>query len=134
MAQPAILIADDEKHMLTLLRASLEPIDCRILTANSGEEALVKTASTVIDLLVIDFEMPGISGVEAVRQIKESPQYGNLPVILITGRGQNRIRADAILAGATEVMTKPFSPMELLETVQRLLTASRTNRGNPDDT
>jgi CheY-like chemotaxis protein len=121
MLHPAILIADDQKHMLMLLQATLEPIGGQILTASSGEEALVKAAGTPIDLLLIDFEMSGLTGVETVRRLKGSPPYANLPIIMITGRGQNRVRAEAIQAGVTLVILKPFSPVELQETVQRLL-------------
>jgi len=121
MSSPTVLIVDDHKHMLKLLRLTLDPTGCRILTADSGEEALVKAAATPIDLLLIDFEMPGLTGVETARQLRESPQYANLPIVLITGRGQSRISAEATHAGVAVVMTKPFSPMELIETVKRLL-------------
>ncbi|MEA3212754.1 MAG: hypothetical protein QOE70_5811 [Chthoniobacter sp.] len=121
MHHPAILIADDQKHMLMLLQASLASIGGRILTASSGEEVLVKAAATPIDLLLIDFEMSGLTGVETVRRLKGNPAYANLPIIMITGRGQNRVRAEATQAGVTLVVLKPFSPVELLETVQRLL-------------
>lgn len=121
MHQPAILIADDQKHMLLLLQASLASIGGRILTAHSGEEVLIKAAANPIDLLLIDFEMSGLTGVETVRKLKGTPPYANLPIIMITGRGQNRVRAEAMQAGVTLVILKPFSPAELLETVQRLL-------------
>ena len=118
---PVILIADDQKHMLMLLQASLASIGGRILTAGSGEEALLKAATTSIDLLLIDFEMSGLTGVETVRQLKASPRYAQLPIIMITARGQNRVRTEATQAGVSLVVLKPFSPAELLETVQRLL-------------
>jgi two-component system phosphate regulon response regulator PhoB len=121
MSSPTVLIADDHKHMLKLLRMSLEPTGCRIITADCGEEVLVKAAAIPVDLLLIDFEMTGLTGVETARQLRDIPQYANLPIILITGRGQSRICADATQAGVSVVMTKPFSPMELVETVQRLL-------------
>jgi CheY-like chemotaxis protein len=124
MHQRTILIADDQKHMLTLLQAIMAPMGCRILKASSGEEALAKAASTPIDLLLIDFEMSGLTGVQTVRQLKESLHYANLPTIMITARGQNRIGADATLAGVTLVILKPFSPAELLETARRLLIGS----------
>ena|SRR6187402_94058 len=120
-SRPTILIADDQPHMLMLLQASLAPIGARILTAKSGEDALLKAAATTIDLLLTDFEMGGLTGVETVRQLKERPPYGNLPIIMITARGQNRVRVDAMQAGVTLILPKPFSPAELLETVQRLL-------------
>lgn len=121
MDQRTILIADDQTHMRLLLRTSLAPLGCRILSASSGEEALATAAATPIDLLLTDFEMPGLSGVQTAQRLKASPQYANLPIILITARGQKRIRDAATLAGVILVMTKPFSPMELLETLQRLL-------------
>ena len=101
---PTILIADDQKHMLILLRASLAGIGARILTAHSGEETLVKAAATPIDLLLIDFEMPDLTGVETVRQLRENPRFANLPIIMITARGQNRVRADALDAGVTLII------------------------------
>lgn len=116
-----ILIADDQKHMLVLLEATVAPIGCRILTANCGEEALIKAATTPVDLLLIDFEMTGLTGVQTVRKLKEDPRYANLLVILVTARGQNRVLADATAAGVTLVIPKPFSPTELLEIVRRLL-------------
>ena len=116
-----ILIADDQKHMLMLLEATVAPIGCRILTANCGEEVLIKAATTFVDLLLIDFEMSGLTGVQTVRKLKEDTLYANLPVILVTARGQNRVLADATSAGVTLVIPKPFSPMELLEIVRRLL-------------
>lgn len=122
-----ILIADDQKHMLMLLQATLASSDRRIVTARSGEEVLVKAASTTIDLLLIDFEMLGLTGVQTVCQLKQNPQYTHLPVIMITGRGQNRIRVEAQQAGVTLVIQKPFSPAELLETAERLLTGSDPN-------
>jgi CheY-like chemotaxis protein len=103
------------------LRASLAPLGCRIVSVGSGEEALAIAAATPIDLLLTDFEMPGLSGVQTAQRLKASPQYAKLPVILITARGQKRIRDEAALAGVTLVLTKPFSPAELLETLQRLL-------------
>ena len=121
MDQRTILIADDQTHMRFLLRASLAPLGCRILSAGSGEEALATAASTPIDLFLTDFEMPGLSGVQTAQRLKAIPQYADLPIILITARGQKRIRDEAALAGVTLVLTKPFSPSELLETLQRLL-------------
>ena len=118
--QPIILIADDQKHMLAVLNATLGKTG-QILTASSGEEVLIKAAETPIDLLLIDFEMSGLTGVETVRQLKQTQDYESLPVIMITGRGQNNVRTEARGAGVTLVVSKPFSPIELLEIVCQLL-------------
>jgi two-component system phosphate regulon response regulator PhoB len=128
---PTILVADDQKHILLLLQASLAPLNCRMLAAGSGEEVLVKAASQPIDLLLIDFEMSGLTGVQTVRTLKASLQYADLPVILITARGQRRIREEALVAGVTLVIQKPFSPAELLETAQRLLKESSPSSASP---
>jgi CheY-like chemotaxis protein len=125
MLPQTVLIVEDQKHMLLLLHASVEPIGCQILTASSGEEALAKAAAAPIDLLLIDYELSGPTGVQTVRQLKQSLPYAHLPAILITGRGEMRIRAEAALAGVTLVMLKPFSPTELLETVRQCLTGSK---------
>lgn len=129
MRKFTILITDDQKHMLLLLQASLAPIGCRILTASNGEEALLKASTTTIDLLLIDFEMPGLSGLDAVRKLKQTPAYAELPIILVTARGQNRIRLEAREAGVTLIVLKPFSPKELLETVRRLLAGHPSSEG-----
>jgi len=124
LREATILIADDQKHMRTLLQAIVARIGCRILTASSGEEALAIASTTPIDLLLIDFEMSGLTGVETVSRLKESPSAAKLPVIMITGRGQNSIRIEATRAGVTLVIPKPFSPAELVVTIRQLLSAS----------
>src|SRR5688572_2230432 len=120
----SILITDDEKHMLVLLRATLLPVGCQIFTASSGEEALARAATTPIDLLLIDFEMPGLNGVQTVRRLKENPRHAALPIIMITGSGHTRIRSEATGAGVSLFLQKPFSPAELLESVQQFLRLS----------
>jgi two-component system cell cycle response regulator len=121
MHHKTVLIADDQRHMLVLLQACVTPIGCQVLTARSGEEALTRAASTQIDLLLIDFEMPGLTGIETATRLKSTPCYADLPIIMITGRGQNRIRADALQAGVAAVILKPFSPTELQELVRQVL-------------
>lgn len=120
MERKTILIADDQKHMLIVLQRSLAELGCQILAAGSGEEALIQAAETPIDLLLIDFEMSGLTGLQTARHLREMPRYADLPIIMITGRGQNQIRAEATEAGVTFVISKPFSPKRLLETVRGL--------------
>ncbi len=119
--QRTILIADDQKHMLALMRSILSRAGFSTVTAASGEEALIKAESTAIDLLLTDFEMSGLTGIETAQRLRQRAAYSDLPVILITGRGQSRIRTEAISAGIALVISKPFSPTELVETIRRLL-------------
>lgn len=116
-----ILIADDQRHLLALLRATASQSGCRVVTVTCGEEALAEAATIPVDLLLIDFDMPGLNGIETVRLLKQNALYANLPIIMITGGGQNRIRTDATLAGVSLFLSKPFSPTELLESIQLLL-------------
>lgn len=116
-----ILIVDDEKHILKVLEFSLAESGCAIETATSGEEALGIAASRTIDLLLIDYQMPGMNGFETVHELKKNEQYANLPVIILTGRGESEIRTEAAASGVSRFLNKPFSPTELLKHIQRLL-------------
>jgi two-component system chemotaxis response regulator CheY len=117
-----ILITDDEKHMVKMLEFSLMKTGCRVETAASGEEALARAMSLKIDLLLIDVEMPGINGFETVRAIRQQKAYGKLPVIMLTGCGQDTCNAaTARRAGASLFLIKPFSPKRLLRVVEEIL-------------
>ena len=116
-----ILIVDDEKHILKVLEFSLAESGCAIETASSGAEALRKAASHTIDLLLIDYQMPGMNGFETVHELKNNEKYAELPVIMLTGRGQSEIRAEAETTGVSLFLNKPFSPTELLRHARRLI-------------
>jgi DNA-binding response OmpR family regulator len=121
MLPKTILVTDDHAHILKLVEFSLEEINCWIETARSGEEAVSKAARMHIDLLIIDVKLPGIDGFEAVRRIKQSAGYFDLPVIILTGQGQSDISARAAGLGVTAFFTKPFSPIELAASARKLL-------------
>jgi CheY-like chemotaxis protein len=116
-----ILIVDDEKHILKVLEYSLAESGCIIETASNGEDAIRKAGSQTIDLLLIDYQMPGMNGFETVHELKNNEKYAELPVIMLTGRGQSEIRAGAATAGVSLFLNKPFSPTELLRHVKRLM-------------
>jgi CheY-like chemotaxis protein len=120
--QKIILVTDDHRHILKVLEFSLEETGCRVETATSGEEALAKAARTKIDLLLIDVNLPGINGFDTVRAIRQLPGYEKLPVIVLTGGGQDECNAAAARqVGASVFLTKPFSPMGLARHVKELL-------------
>ena len=117
-----ILVADDQKHMLKVLEFSLADSGCRVETATSGEQALAKAMKTKIDLLLIDVNLPGISGFDTIRAIRQQPAYAKLPVIVLTGGGLDECNATAARRVGTSVfLTKPFSPMGLSRHVKDLL-------------
>lgn len=119
--QKTILVTDDHKHMLKVLEFSLADTGCRLETAGSGEEALLKAGTGGIDLLLIDVKLPGLDGIETVRALKKNPAYAALPVIVLTGGGREEFNAEAKEVGASLFLTKPFSPTELSRHVKQLL-------------
>jgi len=116
-----ILAVDDQKHFLHLLTYNLKKTGFNVTAASTGEEAIEIAKLHQIDLLVIDYELPGFNGCETVRAIKRSESYRDLPTIMLTGRGQANIKEVAKAEGVTVFLTKPFSPTELLQHVQTQL-------------
>lgn len=121
MKPKVILITDDEPHMRRLLEFTLAKTRQQLVLAVSGEEALARAQAGPIDLLVIDVGLPGMSGFETIQAIKALPAYANLPVIMLTARGNTEIREEATQLGVRAFLTKPFSPTELATIAQDLL-------------
>ncbi len=115
-----VLIVDDEPHIVRLLQSILKPAGCRIVAAASGEQALELAAAQPVDLALIDLGLPGIDGFQTVRELRKQPGGADLPVIVLTARGQARLRRDAEAADIL-FMTKPFSPLDLRRQVIALL-------------
>lgn len=108
-----IALVDDEEPLRTLLRATLLPSEYEVMEARSGEDALTLFSREPPDLVVLDWNLPGRSGAEVLRELKSS--RSDLPVIVLTADQ----RADA--AAADAFLLKPFSPIELLDLIERLL-------------
>ena len=115
-----ILLADDEATMRTLLRATLEGPDYRILEVDDGEAALALARRERPDLIVLDWMMPGMPGVSVLKALRADPTTERIPVIMLTARGQQADRAQALGLGAAAYLTKPFSPLELLAKVEEV--------------
>lgn len=115
-----ILLADDELNLRTLVRTTLEGPDVRFLEAEHGLAALELARSETPDVVVLDWMMPGMSGLDVLRALRSDPATASLPVILLTARGQHADRQQAVEAGASAYLVKPFSPLELLEKVEAI--------------
>ena len=116
-----ILIADDDVILTEMLCFRLEAARHEVLTAADGEEALTKANEELPDLIVLDSMMPIVSGPDVLVKLKEDTRTAKIPVVMLTARdGENDV-VSALKAGASEYITKPFIPQELLVRIERLL-------------
>lgn len=119
--QPVILIVEDEVALVTLLRYNLEREGFRVLEAGNGEEALLLIKEQRPDLVLLDWMLPILSGIEICRQIRRSPEHRLTPVIMLTARGEEADKLRGLEVGADDYVTKPFSPSELVARVRAVL-------------
>jgi two-component system chemotaxis response regulator CheY len=127
-----ILIADDSATIRKMVRASLQPIDrAEFLEAGNGLEAIEQLALGAVQLVVLDLNMPDMHGIEVLRFIRRHHHYRDLPVVVLTTRGDDASRAVATEAGATTYLTKPFTPQVLASTVRTLLHSAAARAAEP---
>ena len=126
MAGPSVLLVDDQRDIVRLLHSSLQTLghDLEIIDAPSGEEALLEASLRKIDLLIADYLLPGISGVELMRKVKA--RNPALKVIFITGMTERRARNEMLNAGAVAMFDKPIPLADFLDAVERSLGLVRT--------
>jgi len=116
-----ILLCDDEPHIVEGLRHLLRGPDRQIRTAGNGFEALELISQAVPDLLIIDIMMPGISGLEVLTMLREQEQTKNLPIIILTAKGQASQSSMAQEVWGAQVVAKPFEPHSIRELVTTIL-------------
>lgn len=121
-----ILVAEDEAALATLLAYNLEAAGYRVETAADGEAAEQRLAEALPDLVLLDWMLPRLSGLELCRRIRARPRTARLPVIMLTARGEEGDRVRGLGVGADDYVVKPFSVPELLARVRALL-----RRANP---
>jgi DNA-binding response OmpR family regulator len=116
-----ILVADDEPHIGRIIKMKLEQGPFRVSLAYDGQEALdFVNNDEKLDLVVLDLMMPKLSGLDVLKQIREQERFKTLPCIILTAGGEAKHERDAIALGATQFLTKPFSPKKLYALVARL--------------
>ena len=120
--QPAkVLVVDDNEQNLELLVAYLEDIDCRIVTAAAGEEALDIIKQGGIDLVLLDVMMPKMSGFEVCRRLKNDPATAHIPIIMVTALNELGDIERAIDSGTDDFLSKPVNKWELVTRVRTML-------------
>ena len=119
-----ILVVEDEDAIREMLVMVLEQANFRVIEAASAELALSVLAENRVDLLLLDWMLPGISGVELARRLKRDASYKDLPIILLTARGEEEDKIRGLEIGADDYVTKPFSPKELQARIKAVMRRS----------
>jgi CheY-like chemotaxis protein len=116
-----ILLVDDEDYLRDLVRAIIEDSECRVLEACNGIEALEMVRTENPDLVVLDWMMPEMTGIEVSMAMRKDPRTATVPIILLSGNDREACIKEGREAGVTAYMAKPFSPLELLTKVEEIL-------------
>lgn len=125
---PTILIVEDDPALAELLRYNLESEGYSTAVATDGDAAMLAIEELHPDLAILDWMLPNLSGIEVCRRIRRRPQGSDLPVIMLTARGEETDRVNGLNSGADDYMVKPFSPGELVARVKAVLRRSRPER------
>jgi two-component system phosphate regulon response regulator PhoB len=120
-----ILVVEDEAALVTLLRYNLEREGFRVAEARDGEEALLMAREQKPDLVILDWMLPLLSGLEVCRQLRRGPDTRSVPIIMLTARGEEGDKLRGLDSGADDYVTKPFSPSELIARIRAALRRSR---------
>ena len=123
--QACVLLVEDEQAISSVVRYNLESEGFRVLEASDGDEALAMVRDERPDLVVLDWMLPSISGLEVCRSIRRNKDFKQLPIIMLTARAEEEDRIRGLDSGADDYVTKPFSPSELVARVRALLRRSR---------
>ena len=123
-----ILIVEDEEPLTLLLRYNLEEEGYEVDTAARGDEGDLNLKESAPDLAVIDWMLPGLSGIELIRRLRTRPETRQLPIIMLTARGEETERVRGLSTGADDYIVKPFSVPELLARIRALLRRVKPER------
>jgi two-component system phosphate regulon response regulator PhoB len=121
MSKGRILLVEDDPALVELLVYNFQREEFDVASTPDGEEALVMVRESPPDLIILDWMIEGISGIELCRRLRRMPETGNVPIIMLTARGEEADRIRGLETGADDYVTKPFSPRELVARVGAVL-------------
>jgi CheY-like chemotaxis protein len=124
MDRRTILVADDETHILNVVSLKLRNAGFDVRCARDGQEALEMAQQLKPDLLITDYHMPHLSGLELCQKLREDPNLQDIPAIMLSARGYNLEECDTERSGIVKMISKPFSPRQLLTAVDEVLAAA----------
>ena len=131
MSEPHILVIEDDDAISTLIQYNLEKEGYDVAVAGDGEEGLMQSEERLPDLVVLDWMLPKVSGIEVCRRLRSRPESRNVPIIMLTARGEESDRVRGLDVGADDYLTKPFSVPELNARIRAVL--RRMRPGLADD-
>jgi len=121
-----VLIVEDEPPQAEMLSYNLESAGFKAIVAGNGEEGLLLARENLPDAIVLDWMLPGLSGIEVCRQLRNDPATSKIPILMLTARGEEEDRVRGIETGADDYVVKPYSPREVVARIKGLL-----RRANP---
>jgi two-component system phosphate regulon response regulator PhoB len=116
-----ILVVEDEPPLIEVLRYNLESEGFRVSVATDGEDGLLMVAEEAPDLIILDWMLPKLSGIEVCRRLRSPTMNNRIPIIMLTARGEEGDRVRGLESGADDYIVKPFSPAELIARVRAVL-------------
>ncbi len=119
--KPLLLIVEDEPPLAEILRYNFDKEGFRVQVARDGEEALSLVAEEMPELVILDWMLPKLSGIEVCRRLRQKPESKTLPIIMLTARGEEADRIRGLDSGADDYVVKPFSPGELIARARAVL-------------
>jgi two-component system phosphate regulon response regulator PhoB len=120
-----VLLVEDEKSIVTLIKYNLEKEGFKVFCAETGEDALKIIKEKTLDVVILDWMLPDVSGIEVCRQIKKDKKLKNVPVLILTAKGEPDDKIKGLEVGADDYVTKPFNNKELLLRIKSLIKRSK---------
>jgi two-component system phosphate regulon response regulator PhoB len=116
-----LLIIEDETPIRDMIKFALNPMGFELIEASDSKEALVKLSLETPGLILLDWMLPGLSGIEFAKQLKKNPHTQNIPIIMLTAKAEEENKIKGLEIGADDYITKPFSPRELAARIKTVL-------------
>ncbi|MDM8128167.1 response regulator transcription factor, partial [Paraclostridium benzoelyticum] len=129
-----VLVIDDEKHIVELLKFNLETMDYEVHYSYDGFDGFIKAKEIMPDLILLDWMLPNISGIDLLKKIRSDKDLKNIPVIMLTAKNVENDKVEGLDSGADDYITKPFSVKELLARSNSVLRRYNVNNDNSDKT
>ena len=123
-----VLLIEDEAAIREMLRFALQQAEYEVLQSETAQQATDILAKESVDLILLDWMLPGISGVELCKRLKKDNNYKKIPIIMLTARAEEDDKIQGLNAGADDYLTKPFSPRELMARINAVLRRSNNHK------